>query len=656
MNCSCNKLAASSAAASPFIAGNPRRNASFSRSLAEGKLNLDWMFPYPTLSSREQLDETRMLCDSIQKFFEERVDSAKVDSDAKISPDVMKELQDMGLFGLQIPAEYGGLELNHLQHAYILQEVSRDSSVYIILAHHQMAVQAILTHGSEEQKKKYLPKLAAGELLATFCFSESTDGLDVQNIRTRAEQNRGDDDFVLNGVKPMVTSGLSAQLFIVYAKTPVVDVKNEVVDKLTAFIVERNFDGVRSGDLKDKIGMRASETCALVFDDVKVPLSNVLGQVGGGHKVAMQVMNKSRYLNGSYSSGILKRLVAPTCEHALSRQQFGQQLSEFGLVKQKLTQVTSDAYVIESATFMVAGQLDRIDESGGELEHDCHVEAAMLKIYSSEATWKHTSECLQVFGGLGYMKEYPYERQLRDSAVPLVFEGPNYLLKMYVALTTLNLARTHHKFASLDPAVRSKVEKSRGRYNRLVGSNVINMPWKRKPVMAKRGYDVSARFLESELFYCGDLLEECVDSYYSRLYYYMKNRGKTLMKNDLLLQMFVDMQTKIFMMSAVLARCNKSIIFQAGNHEMELEVTRYFIDKSFREVNMLLEDMHEIPRLFHRDLVARVTRKTLRERDNIFTHPVEHRHLYKDHPVYLAALKEISDVPTTTNNTAAADN
>lgn len=624
------------------------RYGSFAQDLALGKLNLEWLFPYPMFKTREDFEEIDGLSDTVAKFFEERVDSVQVDLQAKISDEVMQDIKDMGLFGLQVPVEYGGLGLNNLQYAHIVQQLTRDGSIYTILSHHLMAVKALMLAGNDIQIEKILPQFSSGTSIGGFCFSESPDGLDAQQIESYAHLDEEGLHWILNGEKECVVNANFAGTFIVFAKTKLLDISERQVEKVTAFIVERDRNGVSIGKPNNQIGLRASGACTVSFDNAQIPIENVLGEVGKGYKIAMDVMNKSRFVSGCYGSGLLKNLIKPVCDHTNERQQFGTKLADFGLIQKKITNMTCEAYAMESMAFIVANQLDRASQS-----YDCSIEAAIIKIYSSESVWKATSETLQVFGGLGYMTDYPYERILRDSSSGLVAEGPNFLLKLYVALSSL-------KFAAKQLEVQAKnLYKTAETYGTIAGKlvkkhvledqgNLDYYPWDRvlyHPETQRTEDDISLQFLHPDLHECGKIVEHCVESYLTRLICLVHKHGKKLPANELSLEKVADISIKIFAMSAVMARSNKSILLRLPNCQNDLHLANHFIKTTFRDLRSLLEETNVDFCEDYTPEKREISQKTMKDQQYLFSHPLEVLHRYFEHPKYLKSLDNLKSLP-----------
>uniref|UniRef100_A0A8C7C2S8 Acyl-CoA dehydrogenase family, member 9 n=1 Tax=Oncorhynchus kisutch TaxID=8019 RepID=A0A8C7C2S8_ONCKI len=373
-------------------------------------------FPYPEIGN-EELEEINSFVAPVEKFFTEEVDSKRIDHEAKIPPETLNGLKELGLFGIQVPEEYGGLGLSNTMYARLGEIISLDGSIAVTLAAHQaIGLKGILIAGSEEQKAKYLPKLASGEHVAAFCLTEPGSGSDAASIQTKATLSEDRKTYLLNGSKIWISNGGFADLMTVFARTEVVGEDGVKKDKITAFIVERAFGGITSGKPEDKLGIRGSNTCEVSFDNCPVPVENVIGEVGGGFKVAMNILNSGRFSMGSAGSGMIKKLIEMTAEYAGSRKQFGKNLSEFGMIQEKFAVMAQNAFVMESMAYLTAGMMDRPGVP------DCSLEAAMVKVFSSEGGWICVSEALQVLGGLGYTKNYPYERYLRDCRILLIFE------------------------------------------------------------------------------------------------------------------------------------------------------------------------------------------------------------------------------------------
>lgn len=397
---------------------------SFMKSIFHGVIEHDLVFPYPEMKADER-ESVALMLDNVRKFCETRVDSSAIDRNHEIGEDVLAGMKEMGLFGLAIPEEYGGLGLSTSAYARIMQEVAaHDASLAVTLgAHQSIGCKAIVMLGTEAQKRKYLPKLASGEQVAAFALTEPGAGSDAASITTRAELSPDGEHYVLNGSKIWITNGGFADVFTVFARTTELDPAAK--PKITALIVERGH-GVKTGPNEEKMGIRGSSTTEIFFDDVRVPSGNVIGETGRGFKVAMEVLNNGRLGLAAGCVGASKRLIDLASERVLERKAFGRPISEFGMIKEKIGRMVSETYALESMTYLTTGLVDR--------GADYSVESAICKVFGSETLWMIVHETLQIAAGIGYMVEYPYERLMRDARINMIFEGTNEILRAFIAL------------------------------------------------------------------------------------------------------------------------------------------------------------------------------------------------------------------------------
>uniref|UniRef100_A0A8C9YVS8 Very long-chain specific acyl-CoA dehydrogenase, mitochondrial n=1 Tax=Sander lucioperca TaxID=283035 RepID=A0A8C9YVS8_SANLU len=403
---------------------------SFAVNIFKGQIATAQVFPYPSALNEEQEQFLRELVGPVGKFFEEVNDPAKNDALEKVEDHTMEGLKEMGAFGLQVPADLGGLGLSNTQYARLVEIVgSHDLGVGITLgAHQSIGFKGILLFGNPAQKEKYLPKLATGEHLAAFCLTEPASGSDAASIKTTAVQSPCGQYFTLNGSKIWISNGGLAEIFTVFAKTPMKDPKTgEMKDKISAFIVERSFGGVTHGPPEKKMGIKASNTAEVYFDNVRVPADCLLTEVGGGFKVAMNILNNGRFGMAAALSGTMKGVITKAVDHAANRTQFGNKIHNYGAIQEKMARMTMLQYVTESMAYMISGNMD----SGAT---EFQIEAAISKIFASEAAWTVTDECIQIMGGMGFMKDAGVERVMRDLRIFRIFEGTNDILRLFVAL------------------------------------------------------------------------------------------------------------------------------------------------------------------------------------------------------------------------------
>ena len=402
-----------------------RSDDSAAKQLFLGNILEENLFPYPQIRARDR-EMLSAMTDAIDQFLAGKAAELKqYDRDAEQPAEFIQALREMGLFGLIIPEQFGGLELSNGAYARVLgQTSSHDSSVSLTIgAHSSIGMKGLLLFGTDAQKQRYLPKLATGEMIAAFCLTESGAGSDAASIRTKAVRN-GDGSWTLSGEKIWITNGGIADFYTVFARTDTPE------GKITAFLVEATWPGVSHGPHEDKMGIRASSTTTVAFADVRVPAENVLGPVGKGFKVAMSILNSGRTGLGGGAVGGMRSLIRLASAQAKERKQFGQPIAEFGLVREKIAQMTVDCFAAESAVWMVA---HLIDSGAG----DYSVEAAMSKVFASEAVQRASYEALQIAAGNGFMREFPYERITRDTRILSIFEGTNEILRLYIALSGL---------------------------------------------------------------------------------------------------------------------------------------------------------------------------------------------------------------------------
>jgi acyl-CoA dehydrogenase family member 9 len=398
---------------------------SVAKNLMAGRILEEQLFPYPALRDKDR-EVLGQMVDAIDQFLEPRhQDFKRWDREAEQPAEFIQGLRDLGLFGLIIPEEHGGIGLSNAGYARVLsQSSSHDSSVSLTIgAHSSIGMKGILLFGTAEQKARYLPKLASGAMIAAFCLTESGAGSDAASIRTRAVKD-ADGSWILNGEKIWITNGGIADLYTVFART------SSAAGKITAFVVEAAWPGVSHGPHEDKMGIRASSTTTVSFADVRVPADNVLDTEGKGFKVAMAILNNGRTGLGGGAVGGMKALIALATQQARTRKQFETPIAEFGLVREKISQMTVDCFAAESVVWMVAHYID----SGVE---DYSVEAAMSKIFASEALQRSAYEALQIAAGSGFMRDSPYEQITRDCRILTIFEGTNEVLRLYIALSGL---------------------------------------------------------------------------------------------------------------------------------------------------------------------------------------------------------------------------
>lgn len=400
--------------------------ASIAKALFFGQVDDGQVFPYPHFTS-DQKEMVLTMIDAIDKFAQDQIDSEKFDHDSEVPESVLEGLAALGLCGMAVEEEFGGLELDYSLYSRVFAQVaSYDGSIATMLgAHQSIGYRALINEGTKEQKEKWMPKLATGESWAAFCLTEPGSGSDAYSIKTKAIDNK-DGTFTINGQKLWITNGGKAEFYSVFCKTEH-EIDGKTKEKISCFIVEKEREGVSFGEKEAKMGIKASETRAVYFDNVVVPAENMIGKPGKGFKIAMNVLNTGRLSLGSGCVGGMKSLLKLATAHAKGRKQFGDAISNYGLIQEKLATMAANIYAAESMVYMTTGKMVQGME-------DFSIESAMCKVYSSEKLWDTVDKAMQIAAGCGYMKEYPYERAMRDSRINLIFEGTNEILRIFIAL------------------------------------------------------------------------------------------------------------------------------------------------------------------------------------------------------------------------------
>jgi alkylation response protein AidB-like acyl-CoA dehydrogenase len=347
------------------------------------------------------------------------------DETQKFPIDVFKELGKLGLMGVLVPEEYGGSGLSYIEYVAVISEIAKvcGSIGLSVAAHNSLCTGHILTFGNEEQKKKYLPKLATAEHIGAWGLTEANTGSDAGNMKTTAVKDG--DHWVLNGTKNWITHGISGDIAVVIARTGEPRTKNNA----TAFVVERGAKGFSGGKKENKLGMRASETAEMIFDNCRIPDANRLGEVGEGFKQAMKVLDGGRISIAALSLGIAKGAYEAALQYSKERHQFDQPISNFQGIAFKLADMATEIMAAELLTLKAADLKNR--------KLPMTQEAAIAKYYASEVAVKTATDAVQIFGGYGYTKDFPVEKFYRDSKLCTIGEGTSEIQKVVIAREAL---------------------------------------------------------------------------------------------------------------------------------------------------------------------------------------------------------------------------
>ncbi len=541
---------------------DPDRNPSFTKGLFLGEIREDLIFPFPEMAKDEKENLAAVL-DAFRSWAADTVDSAKLDHDGKFADEVRQGMAELGLMGLGIPEEYGGFGASAMFFSRMFGEVGATDAALCVYfgAHQSIGCKGITLFGTDDQKQRWLPKCATGETIAAFCLTEAGSGSDAQSMRTTAELSADGTHYLLNGEKIWISNAGYAGLFTVFAKVPV-EVDGKIKQRVTAFIVDAHAAGITLGAAEQKMGIKASDTRTISFVNVKVPVEDRIGDVGHGFKIALEILNSGRLGLAAASTRGAQRVLEMALAYAKQREQFGRPIGSFEMLQRKFAIGAADIYASDAGWMLTAAMVDR----GGI---DFSLETAACKVFGSELVFRASSDAQQIAGGIGYSKDYPYERALRDSRINLIFEGTNEILRALIALSGLQQPGEHLK--AIGKAFKDPIN-SLGAIGSYIGGRVKRQLV--KPEFTK----MHAMFSEE-----AEMVTTVIHDLAVNVEQALIEHGKDIIERQFLQERMANAVIDIYLSTAALSRATSAIATKGeAGAAADIDHTRIFVPMAMR--------------------------------------------------------------------------
>ncbi len=552
---------AKEAANTPHLA-DPDKNPSFTRGVFEGEILESLVFPFPQPSAEEK-ESLAAILDAFRSWAADTLDPAQLDHDGRFPDAVRQGMAELGLMGLNIPEAYGGFGASAMVFNRVFGEIgSHDASLAVYFgAHQSIGIKGIILFGTEDQKQRWLPRCASGELIGAFCLTEPGSGSDAQAMLASAVLSADRSHYLLNGTKIWISNAGYAGVFTVFAKVPVV-IDGKPKQRVTAFVVDAHAPGISLGKIEEKMGIKASDTRTVTFENVRVPSEDLLGEVGSGFKIALEILNSGRLGLSAGSSRGTRAMMKLAIAYAKEREQFGRPIGSFEMIQKKIAYAAAECYAADAGWMLCAGMVDR----GGV---DFSLETASCKIFASELAFRTANDALQIAGGIGYSKEFPYERFVRDSRINLIFEGTNEILRALIAL--MGLQQPGEELKAVGKAFKDPLH-SIGAISSYITDRVKRTVVKPKFTKVHQALEEEAELVADNIHTLALAVEKAIIEH-----------GKAIIERQMLQERMANAAIDIYLATAVLSRATAAV--EAHGIEgaaADLDAARIFVPLAMR--------------------------------------------------------------------------